>query len=715
MKRTLKTTAILLCISTTALVVAESAPKSLARGEAPLIFAQGVAGSNLRNSVTAQTDEIYLWVPALKFNGAQVDLATSGRFFLIWDSGPVAGPNGNDDNTNELRALHFEAATKSFLLSYDDSTTTGFEAPFNAIADSALLRMTPTSATNGFVDGWSFDLVYDEGVPGTTDVLTDGDIYGFAVAGDGTLYWGGGSVTIPNDQAGTTTKASNDLAHTTGGSTPVHIGASIFFFGNPIPPPGHVFPTFINGQWRGVDELTTGELLISVSDTFNQPNAGDTTSVVVLDRWDIGGLDPTGRMADVVYPGELFFQTIDTLNAEMLDFDVLDTASEINAMLELLGPTSEAGLALRAFADPPQVSIGDVALLTNVETNSLSASIRSLDPNSGAILGTFVHSDFNTNGALMPIEGFLAGPGRTVLVAQPDGGFSGPDGKIAQYDADGNPLGDFLGGTTVDNPVHNIRGLVRSPDGNYLITSDWTGDNIHRFNFFTGVAVGADPNDGMGVFVDGMLAPPNLDQPQAMEVLSNGDWIVADIGQGKLMRYNPQTGAVIGEFYTNPVAAAINDIDELPSGDVLVAEGGGGDRILRFSAGGALLSSFSFDEPQGVHELPNGDLLVTSGSTFGQGQGLFRVSATGTILEVLDNSRAYGPIELIRLEHSPTCDGDANGDGIVDLTDLAIVLAVFDTGNGVPGFMATADFNEDGVIDLTDLAILLANFDAPCP
>ena len=56
------------------------------------------------------------------------------------------------------------------------------------------------------------------------------------------------------------------------------------------------------------------------------------------------------------------------------------------------------------------------------------------------------------------------------------------------------------------------------------------------------------------------------------------------------------------------------------------------------------------------------------------------------------------------------CPGDLNGDGVVDLTDLAILLSDFDCTGGCAG-----DVDADGDADLTDLAILLANFDAPCP
>jgi hypothetical protein len=54
--------------------------------------------------------------------------------------------------------------------------------------------------------------------------------------------------------------------------------------------------------------------------------------------------------------------------------------------------------------------------------------------------------------------------------------------------------------------------------------------------------------------------------------------------------------------------------------------------------------------------------------------------------------------------------GDVDGDGDVDLTDLASLLAAYGTVTGDPDYNPNADFDDDGDVDLTDLATLLANY-----
>jgi Bacterial Ig domain/Dockerin type I domain len=56
--------------------------------------------------------------------------------------------------------------------------------------------------------------------------------------------------------------------------------------------------------------------------------------------------------------------------------------------------------------------------------------------------------------------------------------------------------------------------------------------------------------------------------------------------------------------------------------------------------------------------------------------------------------------------------GDIDGDGDVDLADLAILLGAFGRRPGQPGYDERADLDGDGTVGPPDLAILLSNFGA---
>jgi len=62
----------------------------------------------------------------------------------------------------------------------------------------------------------------------------------------------------------------------------------------------------------------------------------------------------------------------------------------------------------------------------------------------------------------------------------------------------------------------------------------------------------------------------------------------------------------------------------------------------------------------------------------------------------------------------PPIAGDLDGDGCVDLVDLATLLATYGTCRGEPAYNATADLDMSGCVGLVDLAMLLANYGVGC-
>jgi hypothetical protein len=97
------------------------------------------------------------------------------------------------------------------------------------------------------------------------------------------------------------------------------------------------------------------------------------------------------------------------------------------------------------------------------------------------------------------------------------------------------------------------------------------------------------------------------------------------------------------------------------------------------------------------------------------------LAVTGTIgqASVLDGAMTGGGFALhggfipaFAILHSPPCPADLNGDGLVDLSDLTIILS--DYGCADPS-ACVADLDRDGDTDLGDLTALLSSFGTNCP
>lgn len=76
--------------------------------------------------------------------------------------------------------------------------------------------------------------------------------------------------------------------------------------------------------------------------------------------------------------------------------------------------------------------------------------------------------------------------------------------------------------------------------------------------------------------------------------------------------------------------------------------------------------------------------------------------------EILDGSAQDSNGNGILDECEIVCEGDANGDNVVDLADLNIVLANFGQTT------SEGDLNGDGEVNLSDLNLVLANFGESC-
>jgi streptogramin lyase len=159
--------------------------------------------------------------------------------------------------------------------------------------------------------------------------------------------------------------------------------------------------------------------------------------------------------------------------------------------------------------------------------------------------------------------GLLAGPGTVAVLAN--------DTENIAFLDDGGAVLSELGPESL---LRNAHGFAVLPDG-YLVvvgSADGPGDPVVRT---------WDPLDGRRV---GSFAPwPELEEPTDVVVLADGTLAITDWGTGRVLRYDPTTGAqldVLAEGLSHPVALAAQ-----PSGVVLVLADDGvwtttGERVV---------------------------------------------------------------------------------------------------------------------------------------
>jgi len=137
---------------------------------------------------------------------------------------------------------------------------------------------------------------------------------------------------------------------------------------------------------------------------------------------------------------------------------------------------------------------------------------------------------------------------------------------------------------------------------------------------------------------------------------------------------------------------------------------------------------YKYSNSQGLAQrLANGNTLVLFGSDIDPATLRAKSPQTFTLVEadaspegrpvaVLDMNIPGDPI-LYRVlpvntllgESTVRVPGDANGDGIVDCEDVAIVNAAFGTKAGDRRFDARADLNGDAFVDIRDLSLVARN------
>lgn len=273
-------------------------------------------------------------------------------------------------------------------------------------------------------------------------------------------------------------------------------------------------------------------------------------------------------------------------------------------------------------------------------------------------------------------------------------------GRIRRANLDGSDIETLVSGLT------NPRGLAIDFAGGKMYWSDTQDNTIYRANI-DGSGMEAivsehqygrptlDAVNGrvyFGDFGSNVVRRCNLDGSSIETVITNGvdqaNGIALDLDNDKIYWTDMQTS-----FVTNYVARA--NLDD--TGFEVLYQG------LGTSSG---LMNIELDLSAGkmywADEITEEEKGVWRANLDGSGAERIYVSPVGW---------NAGVITLV-LDSTPPCP-DLDGDGDVDLADLAILLAHYGTPDGAS--FEDGDIDGDGDIDLCDLAALLSHYGDACP
>lgn len=241
-----------------------------------------------------------------------------------------------------------------------------------------------------------------------------------------------------------------------------------------------------------------------------------------------------------------------------------------------------------------------------------------------AVTGDLVDADFvpaDSDHLVSPIEAIAGPDGDTLLVSDLTAD------AVFEYDlATGAFLRLFAPAGGVDNDILNsVRGIELR--GEQLLVTSGSPNNedaVARFDR-DGVYLGNFVLTGAG----GLNSPWDVAPVRVSGgSLAAGEWLVSGSDSDRIHRY-AATGAALADFAT--IADSPQQVEQLANGNVLVANYSGTQMgVVELSASAAVIGVYApatLSAFRGVHELPGGTLLATTGT------GVYEIDRTGVIVE----------------------------------------------------------------------------------
>ena len=256
---------------------------------------------------------------------------------------------------------------------------------------------------------------------------------------------------------------------------------------------------------------------------------------------------------------------------------------------------------------------------------STNKRVMAFDPATGNLIDAdFIPAD-DVN-LSTPVCAILSSTDDSILVADQI------EDVVQEYDLEGNYIGVFAPAGGVNTAIlDNIRGISLRDNGNLLVTvgSGANADAVAEFD-----------TDGnyLGNFVANGAG--GLDSP--FDVTLIGNWMVGGITSDAIHMYDA-TGAYLSDL--TAIDSFPEQVAEAGNGNILVGNFSGSQQgVVEFQTYGTLVGVYapaSLGGYRGAYELPNGNILTTTGD------GVHEIDRSGNLVETKVSGVSARFIELI--------------------------------------------------------------------
>ena len=188
---------------------------------------------------------------------------------------------------------------------------------------------------------------------------------------------------------------------------------------------------------------------------------------------------------------------------------------------------------------------------------------------------------------------------------------------VFEFDNDGNYLGLFApAGGTNPSILDNVRGFCYRNATNNILVCDGNNDAVQEF-------------DIDGNFVTSFTSPGLVDPFDIIYWPANDQYLVCDISGGDdadAIKVFDNAGNYVSDFATG--IDFPEQISLAPGGNILVATFSAPSGIYEYLPNGTLVNYYdAISGCRGVYELPNGNMLVTSGDA------IYELSKSNTVVD----------------------------------------------------------------------------------